>query len=405
MKTTWRIILKDIFGTLSSVGAWLRPCSKTSGACLLPFYLFTLLLLLSSCSGDDDGGGRQGADDMQTVRLYLNVPSSQASRAIGDPGEATGEGEDWDRLAVMIEAADGYDGYIVPGSRYYVEILSKEDFNRLDEESGSRWLPIDLIESSQIHIYGVTYSSDASENPENAINSIENNNSGSFANLEISNSYSATDAAGQNIDVAKFLSVATGYYKDNNGDLGTFTVEQPKSGISDRMPTMTLTRLAAKIDIQWDAEDAYELEGDEIVRYENVKVEGFTFYNNATDETQTDAGSGRLFPSIVDENATQLGGSKEFYNQSPVSQRNGRVYHYVFPDGVSSPKVTFEISAAEISDNTTTQINNRKYTFTFDKTLKKATWYKINTTISGLKGNINIDVSPDAGGGESTTTN
>ena len=378
MKTTWRIILKDIFGTLSSVGTWLRSCSKTSGACLLPFYIFTLLLLLSSCSGDDDGGGRQGADDMQTVRLYLNVPSSQASRAIGDPGEATGEGKDWDRLAVMIEAADGYDGYIVPGSRYYVEILSKEDFNRLDEESGSRWLPIDLIESSRIHIYGVTYSSDASENPENAINSIENNNSGSFANLEISNSYSATDAAGQNIDVAKFLSVATGYYKDNNGDLGTFTVKQPKSGISDRknMPTMTLTRLAAKIDIQWDAEDAYP-------NYTNVRVTDFKFYNNkeyARDVTENNQGC--LFPSLHEVNDAD--GHKTFYNTTEISQHNGRVYHYAFPNG-RNPELRFNVTA----DGDKSILCEYEFT----QKLQKATWYKLNVTIKGLSHDVNEEIT------------
>lgn len=369
MKTTWRIILKDIFGTLSSVGAWLRPCSKASGACLLPFYLFTLLPLLSSCSGDDDGGGRQGADDMQTVRLYLNVPSSQASRAIGDPGEATGEGEDWDRLAVMIEAADGYDGYIVPGSRYYVEILSKEDFNRLDEESGSRWLPIDLIEGSKVRIYGVTYSDDVNGNPEAAIEGV---NSGTYADLEISNDYSAQSG---NIDVAKFLSVATGYYeKDGNR---VFTVKQPESGISDRtnMPTMTLTRLAAKIDIQWDAEDAYP-------NYTNVRVTDFKFYNNKGARDGTENNQGCLFPSLHEVNNAD--GHKTFYNTTEISQRNGRVYHYAFPNG-SNPELRFNVTAD--GDKSI----SCKYEFT--QKLQKATWYKLNVTIKGLSHDVNEEIT------------
>ena len=33
--------------------------------------------------------------------LYIQVPSTQTTKAISDPGSATQEGEDWDRLAVI----------------------------------------------------------------------------------------------------------------------------------------------------------------------------------------------------------------------------------------------------------------------------------------------------------------
>lgn len=397
-----RDILSRVFRLAAQAGVLQRFCrSKADGVCRLPFYrfifllfyLFTVLPLFVSCSGGDDADSPQAptTDNLQTVRLYLNVPSTQTSRAIGDPGEATGEGDKWDRLAVMIESAD--DENIVQGSKYYVEILEREEFEHLDKDNnGYHWLPIELIEGSKVYIYGVTYNSDASGNPENEIKSIRDQISGSFANLEISNNYSADENG--NIDVAKFLSVATGYYEENNSR--EFTVKQPDGGIMDRtnMPTMRLTRLAAKIDIQWDAEDAYP-------NYTDVRVTNFKFYYNkdATDLSQDN--NGVLFPAICKDTGNSHG-YKLFYNISEISQHNGRVYHYVFPDGSSRPQVTFHLSAKS-SENGTTVVDD-DYTFTFDKKLEKATWYKINTMIRGFSGSTEIEISPDATGA-STTTN
>lgn len=394
-----RDILSRVFRPAAQAEVLQRSCrGKADGVCRLPFYrfifllfyLFTFLPLFVSCSGGDDADSPQGptSDNLQTVRLYLNVPSTQTSRAIGDPGYPTGEEDKWDRLAVMIESAD--DENIVQGSRYYVKILNREEFNKLEDDGIYHWLPIELIEGSVVYIYGVTYNSDASENPEKAINSISNNES--FADLEISNNYSADENG--NIDVAKFLSVATGYYEENNSR--EFTVKQLDVGIMDRtnMPTMRLTRLAAKIDIQWDAEDAYP-------NYTDVRVTNFKFYYNkdATDPSQDN--NGVLFPAICKDTGNSYG-YKLFYNISEISQHNGRVYHYVFPDGSSRPQVTFHLSAKS-SENGTTVVDN-DYTFTFDKKLEKATWYKINTTIRGFSGSTEIEISPDATG-SSTATN
>lgn len=392
-----RDILSRVFRPAAQAGVLQRSCrSKADGACRLPFYrfifllfyLFTVLPLFVSCSGGDDADSPQAptSDNLQTVRLYLNVPSTQTSRAIGDPGEATGEGDKWDRLAVMIESADGEN--IVQGSKYYVEILGREEFEHLDKDNnGYHWLPIELIEGSQVYIYGVAYNSDASGNPENEIKSIENNNSGSFANLEISNNYSADENG--NIDVAKFLSVATGYYEENNSR--EFTVKQPDGGILDRinMPTMRLTRLAAKIDIQWDAQGAYEL-GDKGYVYNDVEVSDFTF-SGGNDKIKG-SGSGRLFPALYTGN-NDLSGTKKFINQTEVSKRNGRVYHYVYPDGVSTPKVTFNITA---TGDWAPTVDNKPYTYTFSEKLQQSTWYYIKTWINGFSNQkTDITITPE----------
>lgn len=363
-----------------------------------------MALVFASCSGDDaagsdpTGSGTAG-DQLQTVRLYLNVPSTATAR-VGDPGYPTGEGEDWDQLAVMIESADG-NPITADGSHYYVKTLSIEGYKALPEQSGYHWLPIDLVKDSKVYIYGVTYSSTAANNPSADITEVVTNN-GTFANLEIPNNYSET--SGQ-IDAAKFLSVATGYYeKDGNRE---FTVTQPTGDLYDpaTMPTMTLTRLAAKIDIQWDAADAYVLENNENIYYEDVSVDKFMFYtsqeNTAVGENET--GTGFLFPDL-NPTGTATPGKKGFYNTSPISKRNGRVYHYVFPDGKNKPYVTFYISAIKKQEGTDDKKINRDYTFNFTKPLQKSTWYKINTTIKGLENdNTTIEITPEGPGGTATT--
>lgn len=363
-------------------------------------------LAFASCSGDDTAGsdptgpGTAG-DQLQTVRLYLNVPSATTTARVGDPGSPTGEGKDWDQLAVMIESADG-NPITADGSHYYVKTLSIEEYKALPEQSGYHWLPIDLVEGSSVYIYGVTYSSTATNNPAQAIKNVVRN-SDSFANIEISNNYS-TNESGQ-IDAAKFLSVATGYYE--KGGNREFTVTQPTGDLYDpaTMPTMTLTRLAAKIDIQWDAADAYVLENNENIYYEDVSVDEFMFYTSQGDPLveENETGTGFLFPDL-NHTGTATPGKKGFYNTSPISKRNGRVYHYVFPDGENKPYVTFYISAIKKQEGTDDKKINKKYTFNFTKPLQKSTWYKINTTIKGLENNnTTIEITPEGPGGTATT--
>lgn len=359
-----------------------------------------MALVFASCSGDDAAGsdttgpGTAG-DQLQTVRLYLNVPSTATAR-VGDPGYPTGEGDDWDQLAVMIESANG-EAITADNSRYYVKTLSKTNYEALPEQSGYRWLPIDLVKGSQVYIYGVTYSEGVTGNPAQDIENIAKGNNGTFAALEISNDYSAIDGK---IDSEKFLSVATGYYEKDGSRV--FTVTQPTGGLYDRstMPTMRLTRLAAKIDIQWDAQDAYVLENNENIYYEDVSVDEFTFYTSSVAEDET--GTGFLFPDL-NLTGTATPGKKEFYNTSPISKRNGRVYHYVFPGGANQPYVTFHISAIKKQEGTADEKVNKNYNFKFIQPLQKSTWYKINTTIRGLENNTTIAITPEESGGTATT--
>ena len=350
------------------------------------FLLLFLSLSFSSCSTDDEGGGTTPVDDgRQTVQLYLSVPSSNATR-IGDPGQAVPEGEDWDKIAVMIEYAPEDNTDIPNEDKHSVIYVTKEDYVKGLDDNGYYWITLNLLPGT-VHFYGVTYSEICGTELEGDIEKIANSPdlNESFANLEISNDYAMNDEA----HVAKFLSVATGFYQDESGNLKDFVVEANPDWTAEDMPTMRLTRLAAKIDIQWDAQEAYGS------AYSDIKVTGFTF--SGDNENVTGSGSGRLFPSL-NEGSEKLSGSKTFINQTPISQRNGRVYHYVFPDGVSTPKIVFYLSANHVKDDNQTENINGNYTFNFTggalkkASFKKASWYKINTTISGLS---NINISQD----------
>ena len=150
---------------------------------------------------------------------------------------------------------------------------------------------------------------------------------------------------------------------------------------------MTLTRLAAKIDIQWDAADAYP-------NYTDVKVTNFTFDNNTEqpDGTETN-NNGALFPAL--HSVTNADGHTTFYNTTAISQRNGRVYHYAFPNG-STPEVRFTITSQSADNPTAASVTNT-YTFKFKDKLQKATWYKLNVTIRGNSGNATISQEDESG--------
>lgn len=338
-------------------------------------------MLFVACSHDDDGGVPSG-ENLETVKLYISVPGVQSTR-MGDPGTAVDEGGDWDELAIMVE-------YTGTSTKRLLKTISKTDFDNLlslDAEGKIKIISLD-VEEGEVYIYGVTYTSSASQSPEGVIGDWVNKNNGieDISDLTISNAYADGD-------MAKFVSVATGFYDlDTDGNhTGTRQTYSIKSitdpDFSNTIPTIILTRLAAKIDIQWDAADAYE------AGYTDVKVTGFTYKGTKY---------GRLFPNIASSNYSAEKQDWTFDNTLEISQRNGRVYHYTFPDGtyiygtataggVTVPSVTFNISATHNGTTTT----DKPYTMNFQKALQKATWYKVNATIRGITGSGTITLSMD----------
>lgn len=341
--------------------------------------LCAVVLCLTACGSSDDDGAPVA--DVETVQLIISVPATSAGTRMGDPGTAVAEGADWDRLAVILAYTDDPQVTLPGGSRVLVKTLSKSEFEELPKYNGNsnyRMFSVDA-QPGKVYVYGVTYSADAANGPAKAIAGCTTN--ADVQALALSNYYTKGSDDGS-VDYAKFVSVATGYYKGEGSDPATLEIKEGGTGEIGSIPTMTLTRLAAKIDIQWDAADAYE------AGYTGVGVTGFTY--NGGEE-------GRLFPELSPASTTATK-PWTFYNTSEISQRNGRVYHYVFPDGISKPSVTFNISANKEGH----QIIGSGYTMNFPSALQKATWYKVNATIKGITGSGTITLSMDNNTGVQT---
>lgn len=344
--------------------------------------LCAVVLCLTACGSSDDDGAPVA--DVETMQLIISVPATSAGTRMGDPGTAVdegAEGADWDQLAVILAYTDDPQVTLPGGSRVLVKTLSKSEFDNLPEYNGNsnyRMFSVDA-QPGTVYVYGVTYSADAANGPAEAIAGCTTN--ADVQALALSNYYTKGSDDGS-VDYAKFVSVATGYYKGEGSDPATLEIKEGGTGEIGSIPTMTLTRLAAKIDIQWDAADAYE------AGYTDVEVTGFTY--NGGEE-------GRLFPELSPASTTA---TKDwtFYNTSEISQRNGRVYHYTFPDG-TTPSVTFNISAKKTGVSPDPSVN---YTLKFPSALQKATWYKVNATIKGITGSGTITLSMDNNTGVQT---
>ena len=386
-------------------------------------YIFAILslIMLAGCSEKDEV---RPMDTLAPISLTLSVPADKTNTRVGDPGADTNDTVDWDRLTIIVaykEKAQGdeiIDG--APQKMVYYDTYTKEEFDRGTlvthatstlsgpDANGFRtytmYLPLGTC-----CVYGVTYSSGQGLNLEEMLDGIakdgQDHNSDIY-NLQISNDYAHKNGA---IDIAKFISVATGYALKLDPKTQILTNDRDikvEKNINANINTkqywrMVLGRLAAKIDIQWDAKGAYEKDKDGNLKYTNVKVSQFTYHGEPANQESTISGSGngRLFPTLYTlyhqevSSRISVSGYTTFVNTSEISKRNGRVYHYTFPDGTNPPRLTFQLDTEK--DGT-----KKPYNVTFDMSNLKdgfipARWYKINVKISGtqLKGEQNITIN------------
>ena len=381
-------------------------------------YIFAILslIMLAGCSEKDEV---RPMDTLAPISLTLSVPADKTNTRVGDPGADTNDKVDWDRLTIIVaykEKAQGdeiIDG--APDKMVYYDTYTKEEFDRGKlvthststlsgpDANGFRtytmYLPLGTC-----CVYGVTYSKDQGLDLEKMLDDItkdgQNHNSDIY-NLQISNDYAKP--SGGTTNIAKFISVATGYALklDKNQLLTSDREVIVEKNINADINTkqywrMVLGRLAAKIDIQWDAKGAYEKGEDGKQKFTNVKVQGFTYHGEPAGQETTVSGYGRLFPTLYHKNVSPMAsvsGQTSFLNTSEISKRNGRVYHYTFPDGTNPPRITFQLDTEK--EGTT---GNKIYYVTFDMSYLKdgfipARWYKINVRISGTqltKDNITI---------------
>lgn len=375
-------------------------------------YIFAILslIMLAGCSESEKNEVRP-MDTLAPISLTLSVPDDKTETRIGDPGEDTNDMVDWDRLTIIVAYKEKTQGDEIhdaaPQKMVYYDTYTKEEFDwgKLvthatstlsgPDANGFRtytmYLPLGTC-----CVYGVTYSNGEGLDLEGELNKItEDGTNGNehIYNLQISNDYAHKDGA---VDIAKFISVATGYALKLDSETQILTDEREikvEQNINANINTkqywrMVLGRLAAKIDIQWDAKGAYEKGEDGKQKFTNVKVQGFTYHGEPTGTTVSGSGYGRLFPTLYHQEVsskTSVSGYTTFLNTSEISKRNGRVYHYTFPDGTNPPHITFQLDTKK--EGTT---GNKIYNVTFDMSNLKdgfipARWYKINARISGSK--------------------
>lgn len=385
-------------------------------------YIFAILslIMLAGCSESEKDEVRP-MDTLAPISLTLSVPADKTNTRIGDPGTDTNDMVDWDRLTIIVAYTEKTQGDEIidgaPKKMVYYDTYTKEEFDRKTlvthatstlsgpDANGFRtytmYLPLGTC-----CVYGVTYSSGQGLDLEKMLDDITKDgkdHNSEIYDLQITNDYAKP--SGGTTDIAKFISVATGYALklDKNQLLTTDREVIVEKNINADINTkqywrMVLGRLAAKIDIQWDAKGAYEKDKDGNLKYTNVKVSKFTYHGEPKGTTKDDAGCGRLFPTLYHQEVssrTPVSGHTTFVNTSEISKRNGRVYHYTFPDGTNPPRLTFQLDTEK--EGTT---GNKIYNVTFDMSNLKdgfipARWYKINVNISGSKlgENPNITIS------------
>lgn len=385
-------------------------------------YIFAILslIMLAGCSESEKNEVRP-MDTLAPISLTLSVPADKTETRIGDPGENTNDMVDWDRLTIIVAYKEKTQGDEIhdaaPQKMVYYDTYTKEEFDRGalvthatstlsgPDANGFRtytmYLPLGTC-----CVYGVTYSNGEGLNLEEMLNQIEHNgqdNNSDIYNLQITNDYANKNGA---IDVAKFISVATGYALKLDPETQILTNDRDikvEQNINANINTkqywrMVLGRLAAKIDIQWDAKGAYEKDEDGKQKFTDVKVQGFTYHGEPEEAESTISGSGkgRLFPTLYYQEVTPntpVSGHTSFVNTSEISKRNGRVYHYTFPDGTNPPRLTFQLDTEKEGT-----AGNKKYNVTFDMNNLKdgfipARWYKINVTIKGTQLGSTSDIT------------
>lgn len=378
---------------------------STSLAVLLAW----LTLSLSSCGGESNDTPTP-EPTLAPMKLYISVPQANSGEGtrVGDPGEDASETEDWDQLTVIIAYTQKTTGAGIvdndPQKMVYYDTFTKDEFDgkttvkhpfsELGPDDGTglhtytMYLPLGTI-----RVYGVTYSKDSngngmafegtSKNLEALLNEISEDGQDhtlDIENLKITNDYARTSAG---MDLNKFLSVATGYAtKVNINETATnerdMEISKSSSDVEDRYWRMPLSRLATKLDIQWDAKGAYAANSSGKITYTDVTVEGFTYDGGDSSLGENESGYGRLFPTLS--NTDPVGGKKIFLNTAAISKRNGRVYHYLFPDRSTSPKVTFNLTTTTEGASTP---QTQTYDLKFSSSLQPAAWYKVNVTING----------------------
>lgn len=285
-----------------------------------------LLFGVSSCVFEEHVPEPAVAD----AEMRLSVSINSGTRA-GDPGTDHGEwSADWETLGVYVVYTNG-------------RVLS---FSIPQSEFKAPYSKVFSVFEGTAQVYAVAFPSGHTPPVCNTVAEVQN-----MRTLDIS-TISGDDAKQKYIqNIFSGISDSEDIVKDRNNRID-----------------VTCTRLAAKIDVQWDAQGAYA-DG----KYTDAKMSDITLEGLA---------QGYVFPSEVSNptyTTTQIVAA--FTAGDAISERNGRTYFYTFPGVTNAINFTVDYTVGNGGVLTGTQT----YKATFQDANKANTWYKVNIDVKGTK--------------------
>ena len=320
-----------------SIGKWL--------------FCFWGALFMMAC-GDDLPGEEQ---QRMEIQVRLGSPGA-TTRSIGDPGTDHGE---W------TAEVDSIALFLVYGEN--VVVVKKFLASNLTETDGVYKIPL-YVKSGTVGAYAVAYRSPQGFDEDHF--SIEEN----ILNMKSLDLYKDANLFGQDLTDGSGKTATAQEYMRNlfSGSKQNIIIPLDKSVV------IQLDRQIAKVDVQWDVQDAYDAASNE---YTEVGMSDITFYGKR---------STYLFKAEDTRDGIVENG--KYVCNSAISQRNGRAYFYTFPESANSTdKVKFEFTLTYKTGESTSQENT--YTAKFNQRLEADVWYKVNINVKGMSTNTNTDIT------------
>lgn len=265
------------------------------------------------------------------AEMRLSVSISSGTRA-GDPGADHGEwNADWKTLGVYVVYTNG---------RVLSFSIPKDNFSSPKVFS---------VFEGTAQVYAVAFPAGHTPPVCNTVAEVQN-----MRTLDISKMSGDNNAKQKYIqNIFSGISDSEDIVKDRNNRID-----------------VTCTRLAAKIDVQWDAKGAYD-DG----KYTDAKMSDITLYGVA---------QGYIFPSeVASQSNTMIAAAVTAGNA--VSERNGRTYFYTFPGKGSA--INFSVTYTPGTGGGTLT-GKQDYKASFPSEIESNTWYKVNINVSGTKASV-----------------
>lgn len=315
-------------------------------------WIFALCYTIAFTACSDDKNSIPSTENKEegNVLVAVNVSTSAKTR-IGDPGSDHQEDEQrWDNLSLYMVYPDGE---VTEHTMTRAELESNNPVN-FTTWVGTADLYAIAYASPQIHV--------KCNRPEDVYNlKTLNINSDEFTRLlsDEKRRYMQNVFAGSTLGI----SITRGSHQTVN---------------------ITLNRIIAKVDVQYDMADAFD------GQYKDVKLQDMTFYG---------PDYGYFFPDkAIQGTPQQESVTGHYVCDNDISARNGRTYYYsyTYHRDLSDMRhqFTFNVNYTKKDDST----GSTKYTAKFGDSLNANVWYYVTLNIRGNNG------FASSGSGEITLT-